>query len=66
MGNTSNRYADGVFDGKHIIKDSLQDIFIPKESELRKRSARFYKDKNLNNTILTENQKRIIKKGFVL
>lgn len=66
MGNASNRYADGVFDGKHIIKDSLQDVLIPKESELRKRSARFYKDKNLNNSILTESQKRIIKKGFVL
>ena len=66
MGNASNRYADGVFDGKHIVKDSLQDILIPKESEFRKRSARFYKDKNLNNSILTEEQKCIIKKGFVL
>ena len=66
MGNTSNRYADCVFDGKHIIKDSLQDVLIPKKSELRKRSAKFYKDKNLNNSILTEEQKCIIKKGFVL
>ena len=67
-GNISTRFFEAKFEDGKFIKSSFQNIEVSKKSEIRKKSSEFYKGSgiNLNNSLLTEVQKRIINKGLTL
>lgn len=67
-GNISTRFFEAKFEDGKFIKSSFQNIEVSKKSEIRKKSSDFFRESgiNLNNSLLTEVQKRIIYKGFAL
>lgn len=67
-GNSSTRFFETRFEDAKLIKLSIKNIEVPKNSEIRKAACEFYRESgiNLNNSLLTEVQKRIINKGLVL
>lgn len=67
-GNSSTRFFEAKFEDAKLIKLSIKNIEVPKNSEIRKTACEFYRESgiNLNNSLLTEAQKRIIRKGLVL
>lgn len=67
-GNSSTRFFEARFEDAKLIKSSIKNIEVPKNSEIRKAACEFYRESgiNLKNSLLTEVQKRIINKGLVL
>lgn len=67
-GNTSNRFLEAYCKDGHFVKSTFKNIDIPKAPFIRKNSSCFYKESgiNLDNSLLTDVQKRIITSGFVL
>lgn len=67
-GNSSTRFFEAKFENGKFIKSSFKNIEVPKNSEVRRLACEFYRESgiNLNNSLLTEAQKRIIRKGLVL
>ena len=67
-GNSSTRFFEAKFEDTKFIKSSIKNIEVPKNSEIRKAACKFYRESgiNLDNSLLTEVQKRIINKGLVL
>ena len=67
-GNISTRFFEAKFEDGKFVKSSFQNIEITKKSEIRKKASEFYRESgiNLNNSLLTEVQKRIINKGLAL
>lgn len=67
-GNSSTRFFEAKFEDGKFIKSSFKNIEVAKNSEIRKKACEFYRESgiNLNNSLLTEVQKRIINKGLAL
>ncbi|HEL1739035.1 TPA: type II toxin-antitoxin system RnlB family antitoxin [Streptococcus suis] len=67
-GNVSNRFFEVKIEKGKFDKSSFQNVAVEKKSEIRKKASDFYRESgiNLNNSLLTDVQKRIIHKGFVL
>lgn len=67
-GNSSTRFFEAKFENGKFIKSSFKNIKVLKNSEIRRVACEFYRESgiNLNNSLLTEAQKRIIRKGLVL
>ena len=67
-GNISTRFFEARFEKGKFIKKSFKNIEVAKNSEIRKEASEFYRESgiNLNNSLLTEAQKRIINKGLSL
>ena len=67
-GNSSTRFLEAKFEDGKFIKASIKNIEVPKNSEIRKAACEIYRESviNLNKSVLTEVQKRIINKGLVL
>ncbi|MDU6723085.1 MAG: type II toxin-antitoxin system RnlB family antitoxin [Streptococcus mitis] len=67
-GNISTRFFEAKFEDGKFIKSSFKTIEVAKNSKIRKKACEFYRESgiNLNNSLLTEVQKRIISKGLVL
>jgi len=67
-GNGRDRFGRIVYDGKGFDMTSFEFITIPKKNTLREFSINYYKDKdeNLENSILTSVQKKMIKKGIAI
>ena len=67
-GNISTRFIEAKFENGKFIKSSFKNIDVAKNSEIRKEACKFYRESeiNLNNSVLTETQKRIINKGLIL
>ena len=67
-GNISTRFFEAKFKDGKFLKTSFKNIEVAKNSEIRKKACEFYSESgiNLNNSLLTETQKRIIKNGLVL
>lgn len=65
-GNGSERFGRMIYDGKEFDMTSFEFINIPKRNRLREFSINYYKDKeeNLDNSILTSIQKKMIIKGI--
>ena len=67
-GNISTRFFEAKIEDGKFVKSSFKNIEITKKSEIRKKASEFYKGSgiNLNNSLLTEVQKRRINKGLTL
>ena len=67
-GNISTRFFEAKFEDGKFIKTSFKNIEVAKNSEIRRKASEFYRESgiNLNNSLLTETQKRIINKGLSL
>lgn len=67
-GNISTRFFEAKFENGKFIKSSFQNIKVAKNSEIRRKACEFYRESkvNLNNSLLTETQKRIINKELSL
>lgn len=67
-GNCQERFGRINYTGNEFDMRSFQFINVPKKNNLRKVSANYYKDKNenLENSILTSMQKKMIKKGIAI
>lgn len=67
-GNISTRFFEAKFENGKFIKQSFQNIEVAKRSEIRKKASEFYRESglNINNSLLTGVQKRIISKGLAL
>ena len=67
-GNISTRFFEAKFEDSKFIKTSFKNIEVAKNSEIRRKADEFYRESeiNLNNSLLTETQKRIINKGLSL
>lgn len=67
-GNGNERFGKIVYNGDSFDMNSFEFINIPKKSDLRAFSINYYRDKeeNLENSILTSVQKKMIKKGIVI
>lgn len=67
-GNCQERFGRINYNGNGFDMRSFQFIEVPKKNNLRKVSANYYKDKdeNLENSILTSIQKKMIKKGIAI
>lgn len=67
-GNCQERFGRINYTGSEFDMRSFQFINVPKKNDLRKVSANYYKDKeeNLENSILTSIQKKMIKKGIAI
>lgn len=70
--NVSNRFYQAQFENGKFIKESFDVLKIDKKSNIRKFSTEFYQNLfkenpiTLNDSILTDVQKRIILKGHIL
>lgn len=67
-GNGNERFGKIVYNGDSFDMNSFEFINIPKKSDLRAFSINYYRNKeeNLENSILTSVQKKMIKKGIVI
>ena len=71
-GNVSNRFYQAQFKDSKFIKESFNILKVDKKSNIRKLSTEFYQNLfkenpiTLNDSILTDAQKRIILKGYIL
>lgn len=67
-GNSQERFGRINYTGSEFDMRSFQFINVSKKNDLRKVSANYYKDKdqNLENSILTSIQKKMIKKGIAI
>lgn len=72
VGNVSNRFYQAHFENGKFIKESFDVLKVDKKSNIRKFSTEFYQNLfkenpiTLNDSILTDVQKRIILKGHIL
>ncbi|MCY6355181.1 type II toxin-antitoxin system RnlB family antitoxin [Clostridium sp. ZS2-4] len=68
MGNTSERYAEVIFDGGKFINATFQYIKIDRRDKLRKKAIEILKEKPyiLEDSILNSVQKKMINKGIVI
>ena len=70
--NVSNRFYQAQFENGKFIKESFDVLKVDKKSNIRKFSTKFYQKLfkenpiTLNDSILTDVQKRIISKGYIL
>lgn len=70
--NVSNRFYQAQFENGKFIKESFDVLKVDKKSNIRKFSTEFYQNLfkenpiTLNDSILTDVQKRIILKGHIL
>ena len=67
-GNTNERFAKAVFDGKSFDKSSFQFIKLEKKNIIRGLSADFYKmgAGYVDNSMLTSVQKKLVHKGLYI
>ncbi|MBU3196727.1 type II toxin-antitoxin system RnlB family antitoxin [Clostridium algidicarnis] len=67
-GNSKERFGKINYTGSGFDMKSFQFINVPKKNDLRKVSVSYYKnkDENLDNSILTSMQKKMIKKGIAI
>lgn len=67
-GNSQERFGKINYTGSEFDMRSFQFINVPKKNNLRKVSVNYYKykDENLENSILTSMQKKMIKKGIAI
>ena len=71
-GNVSNRFYQAHFENGKFIKESFDVLKVDKKSNIREFSTEFYQNLfkenpiTLNDSILTDVQKRIILKGHIL
>ncbi|WP_017825439.1 type II toxin-antitoxin system RnlB family antitoxin [Clostridium botulinum] len=67
-GNSQERFGRINYTGNEFDMKSFQFINVPKKNDLRKVAVSYYKDKdeNLDNSILTSMQKKMIKKGIAI
>ena len=67
-GNSKERFGKINYNSNGFDMRSFEFINVPKKNKLREISANYYKDKNenLDNSILTTIQKKMIKKGIVI
>lgn len=68
MGNTSERFAEAIFDGSQFINSTFKYVKIDKKNQLRKCSVEFFKKKPeiLDCSILNSIQKKMINKGIAI
>ena len=67
-GNTNERFAKVIFDGKSFDKSSFQFIKLEKKNTIRDLAADFYKTSigHVDNSILTSVQKKLVHKGLYI
>ncbi|WP_160680889.1 type II toxin-antitoxin system RnlB family antitoxin [Clostridium sp. C8-1-8] len=67
-GNSSERFGQINYTANGFDMKSFKFIKIPPKNQLRELSVNYYKDKdeNLDNSILTSIQKKMIKKGIAI
>lgn len=67
-GNSKERFGKINYTGSEFDMKSFQFIKVPQKNDLRNVSVNYYrnKDENLDNSILTSIQKKMIKKGIAI
>ena len=68
VGNTSQRYAEAIFDGEKFLKSTIKHLDIDKKNNLRKLSLDFFKSNSsiLQSSILNSLQIKMINKGIAI
>lgn len=66
IGNTSERFAEAVFDGECLVDSTFKFAKVDKKDQLRKISTEFFMKKSviLEYSILSSVQKKLINKGI--